>query len=47
VRDNTKRMGDLIDDLLNLARLSRKEILRQTIFPKDSINKLLDDLSPS
>ena len=47
VRDNAKRMSELIDDLLNLARLSRKEISRQTIFPKDSINKLLDDLSPS
>jgi signal transduction histidine kinase len=47
VRDNAKRMGDLIDDLLNLARLSRKGISRQTIFPKDSINKLINDLRPS
>lgn len=47
VRDNAQRMGILIDDLLNLARLNRKEIAKQTIFPKDLIDKLINDLRPS
>ncbi|WP_434688162.1 sensor histidine kinase [Pseudanabaena minima] len=40
-------MGILIDDLLNLARLNRKEISKQTIFPKYLIDHLLNDLRPS
>jgi len=47
VRDNVKRMGELIDDLLNLARLSRKEISLQTISQKDLIDRLIKDLSSS
>jgi|GEM_PF-2720867 len=47
VRDNAQRMGILIDDLLNLARLNRKEISKQTIFPKYLIDHLLNDLRPS
>lgn len=47
VRDNAQRMGNLIDDLLNLARLNRKEISKKTIFPKDLVNHLLNDLRPS
>lgn len=47
VRDNAKRMGVLIDDLLNLARLNRKELSRQTIFPTALINKLINELRPT
>ena len=37
VRDNAKRMGELIDDLLNLSRLNRKQISRRPI----SVNNLI------
>ncbi|MBD2189618.1 sensor histidine kinase [Pseudanabaena mucicola] len=47
VRDNAKRMGVLIDDLLNLARLNRKELSRQTIFPTVLVNKLINELRPT
>jgi signal transduction histidine kinase len=47
VRDNAKRMGVLIDDLLNLARLNRKELSRQTTFPTVLINQLINDLRPT
>jgi signal transduction histidine kinase/uncharacterized membrane protein len=47
IRDNAQRMGTLIDDLLNLARLNRKEISKQTIFPKDLIDQIVHDLRPS
>ena len=31
VRAGTKRMGDLIDDMLGLAKISRKELTRQRV----------------
>lgn len=40
VRENAKRMGELIDDLLNLSRLNRKEISRQSI----SLNNLVQQI---
>ncbi len=41
VRDNAKRMGQLIDDLLNLSRLNRKEISQRTILMNDFIQQIL------
>ncbi|WP_373530566.1 AAA family ATPase [Nostoc sp.] len=46
VRDNAKRMGELIDDLLNLSRLDRKEISQQPVFPNEVIQIVLNDLAP-
>ncbi|RUS94286.1 ATP-binding protein [Trichormus variabilis] len=46
VRDNAKRMGELIDDLLNLSRLDHKEISKQTVFINDLIQQVLSDLTP-
>jgi signal transduction histidine kinase len=43
VRDNAKRMGELIDDLLNLSRMNRKEISRRSIIVNDLINQILRD----
>jgi light-regulated signal transduction histidine kinase (bacteriophytochrome) len=43
VRDNANRMGELIDDLLNLSRMNRKEITRQPIIVNDLIKKILHD----
>lgn len=43
VRDNAKRMGELIDDLLNLSRLNRKEISRRPILLNNLIQQILKD----
>ncbi|PZV11653.1 MAG: hypothetical protein DCF20_19040 [Pseudanabaena sp.] len=43
VRDNANRMGELIDDLLNLSRMNRKEISRRSIVVNDLINQILQD----
>ncbi|MEA5627917.1 AAA family ATPase [Nostoc sp. UHCC 0251] len=45
VRENAKRMGELIDDLLNLSRLDRKEMTRQPVFFNEMIQKVLSDLA--
>jgi len=41
VRDNAKRMGELIDDLLNLSRWNRKELLRRPILMNNFIKQTL------
>lgn len=46
VRENAKRMGELIDDLLNLSRLDRKEMSRQPVFLNEMITRVLSDLAP-
>lgn len=46
VRENAKRMGELIDDLLNLSRLDRKEMSRQSVFLNEMITRVLSDLAP-
>ncbi len=45
IRDNAKRMGELIDDLLNLSRLDRQTMSRQPILPNELIQQVLKDLS--
>ncbi len=45
VRDNAKRMGELIDDLLNLSRLNRKEMVRRSISINDLIQQLLNEFT--
>ncbi|WP_414569890.1 AAA family ATPase [Nostoc sp. CCY 9925] len=46
VRENAKRMGELIDDLLTLSRLDRKEMSRQPVFANEMIQMVLNDLAP-
>ncbi|NUN64718.1 AAA family ATPase [Pseudanabaena biceps] len=43
VRDNATRMGELIDDLLNLSRWNRREISKRLIVVNDLINQVLAD----
>jgi PAS domain S-box-containing protein len=43
VRDNAKRMGELIDDLLNLSRCNRKELSRRLILINNLIKQILID----
>ncbi len=45
VRDNAKRMGELIDDLLNLSRLNRKEMMRRSISVNNLIQQLLNEFT--
>ncbi len=44
VRDNSKRMGELIDDLLNLSRLNRKEMHRRVVLVNELLQQVLSDL---
>ena len=45
VRENAKRMGELIDDLLNLSRLNRREISWQKVSQNETIQQVLMDLT--
>ncbi|MDM9582278.1 AAA family ATPase [Nostoc sp. GT001] len=45
MRENAKRMGELIDDLLNLSRLDRKEMSRQPVLFNEIIQQVLSDLA--
>lgn len=42
---NTKRMGQLIDDLLSFSRLGRKEIVKTPFEMREIVNQILNDLS--
>ncbi|WP_141211736.1 AAA family ATPase [Pseudanabaena sp. SR411] len=46
VRDNAKRMGELIDDLLNLSRWNRKELSRRSILVNNLIQQIVGDFQP-
>jgi len=41
IRENTKRMGELIDDLLELSRVTRRELRREAV----DLGKLIHDLA--
>jgi signal transduction histidine kinase len=44
VRHGAQQMGQLIDDLLTFARLSRLPLRRQTVAPVDLIHQVLEEL---
>ncbi len=46
VRDATKQMGRLIDDLLGFSRLGRQPLRRQRVLPAEVVQACLDDLAP-
>ncbi len=46
VRDNAKRMGELIDDLLDLSRLDRKGISKQQVVFNELIPQIFRNLIP-
>jgi predicted ATPase/signal transduction histidine kinase len=45
VRDNTNRMGELIEDLLSLSRLIRKDLLRKPVDVHSLVHKILNDFA--
>lgn len=46
ISDNIKRMGELIDDLLELSRLGRKEITCSSINLKEILDSVINDIKP-
>lgn len=44
VRDNTRQMGRLIDDLLAFSRLNRQSLKRESFKPTDLVRQVLDGL---
>jgi len=47
IRDNTVRMGELIDDLLNFSRLGRKEVEKKDISMEKMTRDVFDELKVS
>ena len=43
IRDNTKRMGELIDDLLNLSRWNRREMSKRLIDVNKLVNQVISE----
>jgi PAS domain S-box-containing protein len=46
IQEGTRRMGQLIDDLLNLGRVGRHELRRQATSLEDIVHQVLIDLEP-
>ncbi|NHJ85176.1 MAG: PAS domain S-box protein [Asgard group archaeon] len=47
VREATKRMSNLIDDLLSLSRLTRKELVKETVNLSELTEKIMQDFKDS
>jgi signal transduction histidine kinase len=45
VRDNTRQMGQLVDDLLAFSRLGRQALKKELVAPQALVNQALEDLS--
>ena len=46
IQDGTKRMGLLVDDLLNLARVGRRELVLQVSGLKSIVDELIREMAP-
>ena len=45
VRDNTRQMGQLVDDLLAFSHLGRQSVARHTVDPEKIVRRCLDELT--
>jgi PAS domain S-box-containing protein len=45
VRDNTRQMGQLVDDLLTFARLGRHPLTMQAVTPDEVVRRCLDEMT--
>ena len=45
IRENTRQMGKLIDDLLNFSRVGRKELNKEIINPSGIVETVLEELN--
>lgn len=45
IRENTRQMGKLIDDLLNFSRVGRKELNKEVISPSGIVETVLEELN--
>jgi PAS domain S-box-containing protein len=46
IQEGTRRMGELIDDLLNLSRVGRHELQSQVISLENLVRQVMSDLEP-
>jgi light-regulated signal transduction histidine kinase (bacteriophytochrome) len=46
IQNSTRRMSQLIDDLLTLSRTSRQRIHKQAVSPTELVNKIWDQIQP-
>jgi len=46
IQDNAKKMGQLVDDLLNFSRLGRQALQKQQISPADLARQVLEEMHP-
>jgi PAS domain S-box-containing protein len=46
IQDGTRRMGQLVDDLLSLARLGRRDLILRTAGLKSTVDEVIEELAP-
>jgi len=44
IRENTRQMGKLIDDLLNFSRVGRKDLNKEEVSPSEIIDNVMEEL---
>jgi len=45
IKNNTRKMGQLIDDLLSFSRVGRGQLLKTEVYPEDLVKEIVNDLN--